>query len=920
MAEQHLPPPKGIKPIFLRGQTMEKFGLKTGPSVNDVVDYKFLPKADIQKDIQTFGALSEFEPAKKEIESYPGDQILIVIDRDRKYGESCLICFTDEAKEEIMKGFLEQQEALQAQLREEMRLEEERKAAEYARLNVVYEDKPLSPRTWHSSTSAETETEVRTLTFQPAREMITIEISRPKRQLKQPVRFFDRNADVGPAAEFKSTKDSNFKLIREADRGIQVAPMTTEAAAQTTYYRAVSKAVQHETTSSSSSSATTTTTTSTSTSAPTEVVTDKLLAFLEVATVRIEQALQQNESVDIFHDTFRLLGDEEGGEGVQSDNELQYLKNFADANYSKNKPLVVIDWMPKATGMVAVSAVRNVSFDQRIPLLGQTHTSFVLLWDFRLLVKPLVIMQSHHEIFSFRFNRVNPHIAVGGCITGQVVLWEIGEAVNSALGKSAGGGAGGGSQAAKNNNDEDIEDISSLPIQPKYVSHVDYSHKRCVSDLFWLPPTTQINFRGQLVGKEHLDGQSYQFITVAGDGMMMVWDTRFERIFNDELRHIGRVKHIPTEKSSAKDGGGLKPLWAPLFRAHLKRLEGVGELSLCRVCEIANSATTSQQQLVGKQSSFPGDCRAQFMVATEEGDIIFADLAARKGESSQHKEEEEEEESEFSCVKWITMDHARPAVHLQESPFFPQIVLSISDWNFHIWKIGEDRPLFTSPQAHSYLTAGCWSNTRPAVILIACADGQLLVWDFTDSSFRHSLQLKATSEKITSMELLTSSTAKYQLLAVGDGVGTLHIHEMPYNLTKKVNREEIIMQKFLERELQRIELAKALSSEGEVMIGAGDGHHHDGLSNGNTRPGTADENAMGMTAAATSQPGTAAMIGGRPSTADGNNNGEHIMTAAETKHKADLAALHKEEEEFLKLESIYISEMGEGGAEAAIAK
>jgi hypothetical protein len=106
MAER-LPPPDGIKPIFLQRKTLEKFGLKTGPGVNDIVDYKFLPKADVQKDIQTFAALSDFHPAKKEIDSYGGDQILIVIDRDQKYGETCLICYTDEAREEIMKGFLD---------------------------------------------------------------------------------------------------------------------------------------------------------------------------------------------------------------------------------------------------------------------------------------------------------------------------------------------------------------------------------------------------------------------------------------------------------------------------------------------------------------------------------------------------------------------------------------------------------------------------------------------------------------------------------------------------------------------------------------------------------------------------------------------------------------------------------------------
>ena len=91
------------------------------------------------------------------------------------------------------------------------------------------------------------------------------------------------------------------------------------------------------------------------------------------------------------------------------------------------------------------------------------------------------------------------------------------------------------------------------------------------------------------------------------------------------------------------------------------------------------------------------------------------------------------------------------------------------------------------------------------MLYIACADGQILVWDFTDSSFRPSIELKATHSKIASMEFLPAvSTHRHHLLAVGDDLGTLHIFEVPRNLTRPVHKEEVIMGKFLERELQVI--------------------------------------------------------------------------------------------------------------------
>lgn len=259
-----LPAPKGIKPMFIRGTTLEKYGMKTGPGVNDVLDYKYIPKADLVKEIQTFGMMCDFEPAKKEIDSCTSDQILIVVDRDQKYGETYLVVYTDEAKDMILKDILDAQDALQAQLREEMRIEEEKRAAELARLSVVYEDKPWTPRPWRTSTAADTEIEVRALNHEPAREPLVIEVTRPKKFSKQNYRFTDRNSDIGGVAEFRAVKDPNFKLIRESERGIQVAPAVSDGEAQTTFYRAVNKAVQYESATTTTSTGTSTTGTSTS--------------------------------------------------------------------------------------------------------------------------------------------------------------------------------------------------------------------------------------------------------------------------------------------------------------------------------------------------------------------------------------------------------------------------------------------------------------------------------------------------------------------------------------------------------------------------------------------------------------------------------------------------------------------------------
>lgn len=119
-----------------------------------------------------------------------------------------------------------------------------------------------------------------------------------------------------------------------------------------------------------------------------------------------------------------------------------------------------------------------------------------------------------------------------------------------------------------------------------------------------------------------------------------------------------------------------------------------------------------------------------------------------------------------------------------------------------IIQVGSNKPFFVSPKSRSYLTCGAWSPTRSSVLFLSCSDGAILVWDFTDSSYKHSIELKATHTIISSMQFLVSNNpnSKQQLLAVGTNHGVLHVFEVPPSLARIVHKEEIIMQTFIDRE------------------------------------------------------------------------------------------------------------------------
>lgn len=945
--------PSGVFPINIRGVTCQKYGLKTGEGIHDYVKYNYISKEEITKEIQLLGVMSDFEPGRKHIEAYVGEQILFVIDLEEKYGEMVFFCYTQESEESFKSQFMkEEEEALTKQQQDE----QENAAPDLSHL--VYEDKPMIPKVWVSTTENETNNEINDANYVPIKPVISIAITRPKSSLNLPVNFSNEVfSDSKHKMKSQRSMHANFIMKKEFDNSFQVAPMCQDTSMQTMKNKPIHKAIQYasqsleQTTNTESelenSVANTNLTIKTKKNSSigtsmneddnneqTERTKKTLITFLSKSSHLMESFLKRNKAIEIFHDTFQIKNNTLDGDGsssgnnqnVQVENELKEIKNFADPMYSKSKVIVAMDWLPKFSGYVAISVVKNIGFDQRLSTSGLSQTSHVLIWDFKQLVKPLLIMQAPSEIFTLKFNKINPSLLVGGSITGQVVLWDLSNSLHfiknsagrnnrSVAGSTVGGGPWPGSPSGvKGNRDsyEEDEEIASETLQastrglaPKYISTLDKSHRKCVSDIFWLPPTTQINHMGELVSDEHLDGNCYQFLTIAADGMMMVWDIRFEEIFNDELRHIARAKHIAQEKLSAKEGGLIRPLWSPIFCAHLKRLEGVGELGLCKLSFHPKIIKMSSSNANVPQDTHI-DPRSQFMLGTEEGDILLADLctshstvgrAATKSEKSGNKDEEDDDNmSSREYVKWSAEDHARPPVGLQQSPFFPEIVLTVSDWKFNIWKVGDSRPLFSSPLSPVYYTTGSWSPTRPSVLYAGCANGNIEVWDLSDSSTKASMHLKATQpQRLTSMEFMSASSAgrastQPQLLACGDDAGTLHVFEVPRSLSRALPKEESVMEAFLKKQSERQSQdvasdAAAQSSQKGAAAGGDD-----------SGPGAdtagADKGASKFIA---SSGRTAKLL-------------EEIIGGGET-DDYDLSMTKKEEEEFDMLESKFIADL-----------
>ncbi|RHY01402.1 hypothetical protein DYB36_002923 [Aphanomyces astaci] len=810
MVEKQAPPP-GTKPLMVSMREMDTLGLKTGPGLKETIDFKVFDRQTILDEIAKVGFMCPFHEHRAEVAKLEIPQLLLVADRDEVYGENWLLCVRQVGYDDQMALIAQRQAALEvAEADSKNQVTEEDEL-----LTLVYEDKPIVSRPWESASADDSHEQVRLLSIHATRAVISISVTRRAEEFNADYKFSDRDADQC-FVECRQHKDPNYDLTRmEQDVGLQGIPDLIDNTTQTSWFRAVNSALQYEPIKFPSDLR------------DREMQSNRMQTFLATVLPRMEEALQQNETLDIFMDPLAILAEEEMATGQhKTDNNIKELRTFTDLVYSKNKTLPSIDWHPKKSGVVAVAAATNSSFSKRADATDKVDGSYILLWNFADLIHPQLMMEAPQDVMAVRFNPTQPGIVVAGLFNGQVCVWDISKAEGQISKKKAKTPGTSTQDASK----ADEAHKTMPPVKPMYVSYIDLSHRRPVADLQWLPPGLEINNRGHLSATQ--DPLTHQFVTIAGDGQVCFWDLRFKDPKYRMLNH-GRIKQDKSQQKAAKDGKDTAPaevLFTPLYAITLTKVDGAGELGLKCI---------AMERMSNDQPS------SRFFCGTEEGELLLADWRphASKDDDSAPSNNNNNGEESVEYVQWSCHDHFRTTVSLSRSLFFPHIILTVSESNFHIWNVAPassgsaNTPIFISPFSLAPLTCGCFSPTRPGVLYIGKADGVLEVWDLLDQSHRASFSSSIAACSLTTLEFRSTAPAsaivapnaatnnvnnnaannaankgaappqqapKQQLLAVGDVNGNLHILEVPRTLSRGSAGERGVIETYFKREIVRV--------------------------------------------------------------------------------------------------------------------
>lgn len=73
-----------------------------------------------------------------------------------------------------------------------------------------------------------------------------------------------------------------------------------------------------------------------------------------------------------------------------------------------------------------MSLIENLSFDDRSEITGKSFDSHVLIMNFSDAIITLnYVLETPIEVSTIEFHPENPNVLIGGCISGQLIIWDL---------------------------------------------------------------------------------------------------------------------------------------------------------------------------------------------------------------------------------------------------------------------------------------------------------------------------------------------------------------------------------------------------------------------------------------------------------------------------------------------------------------
>ncbi len=181
----------------------------------------------------------------------------------------------------------------------------------------------------------------------------------------------------------------------------------------------------------------------------------------------------------------------------------------------------------------------------------------------------------------------------------------------------------------------------------------------------------------------------------------------------------------------------------------------------------------------------------RYLVGTEQGIVLLCDRKAKK--------DAESTKSIKNTYGTASGKHHGPIYSIERNPFSLKNFLTIGDWSARIWFEDCRTPIMQTKYDGSYLTAGCWSPTRPGVFFTTKADGTLDIWDCFYKQNDPIFSTKISDHSLCSIKVQSQGKA----VALGSTDGSVTVVQISKGLSDIQNGEKNAVLALFDREVKR---------------------------------------------------------------------------------------------------------------------
>lgn len=488
-------------------------------------------------------------------------------------------------------------------------------------------------------------------------------------------------------------------------------------------------------------------------------------SFLTKAFINVEQALQSNETINIFMNDFDLdkftriqTEEKKSNIGAQLQKEIRTFRDSSAGNKkNKEKKVINIRSISETDPFIAMTMIRNFTFDIYKEKFGIPFESKIIFWNIGDLEQnsPIFEIPTRSEVTYFEFDPYNCNNMACALNSGQIMFVKFFNLLGT-LRKYA---------------KSDFSQIrQNFNIKDHYIYIITgskNSHSGKVTGLRWL--TKGYTFKKKQIINAGDFEESGLVASSGEDGQIIIWDYRNIEMTGDKSKIYDVDPYINKEQ------------------IEINKVDSIGKIS----------GTGLEFELLSEKFFF--------FVPTIEGRTYYVDMSIKNTQDN----------LAANVVKYYYNRFFRPVLYFEKSPFFDNIFLTVHDFHFCLWCKERNKPILISPNLKkSSYTCGKFSPSRPGVLYLCRTNGKIDIWDFLDESHKPSVKDSYIKEIITSIHIFKykppieeneeqKQNDSTEFMICGDMSGQISVIEVPKLFSEKNEDEDKIMKDFFENAIHR---------------------------------------------------------------------------------------------------------------------